>query len=108
MTNTEIQTLRLAAQTRWGKMAKQMLESGWNPITDNSDAVDLSTYLLLSVIYGDRGIQINVEKVDYAEDRIQVEVKVEVLEDGQAARNAAFRAAVTMAAALLEKNKGNN
>lgn len=106
--NHEMQILKLAAQARWGNMAKQMLESGWNPIISDSDALDLSTYLLLSVIYGDRGIQINVEKFDYAEDRILVEVKVEILEDGQVARNNAFRAAVTMAAAVLEKNKGNN
>ena len=39
---TDKELLELAAKAVWGAMANQMLESGWNPLTDDGDALRLA------------------------------------------------------------------
>jgi hypothetical protein len=38
-----------AANAAWGAMANQMIESGWNPLTDDGDALRLAVKLQLKI-----------------------------------------------------------
>jgi hypothetical protein len=46
---TDKELLELAAKAVWGDFADQMLQSGWNPLTDDGDALRLAVKLELSI-----------------------------------------------------------
>ena len=42
---TDKELLEFAAKAAWGAMANQMIESGWNPLQDDGDALRLAVKL---------------------------------------------------------------
>ena len=44
---TDKELLELAAKAAWDAMDNQMIESGWNPLTDDGDALRLAVKLNL-------------------------------------------------------------
>jgi hypothetical protein len=49
---TDKELLELAAKAAWGDFANQMIESGWNPLTDDGDALRLAVKLKLNISIG--------------------------------------------------------
>lgn len=48
---TDRELLELAAKAVFAEFANQMIESGWNPLTDDGDALRLAVKLRLNVGY---------------------------------------------------------
>jgi hypothetical protein len=50
---TDKELLELAAKAVWGDFADQMLQSGWNPLTDDGDALRLAVKLQIDIEWRD-------------------------------------------------------
>jgi hypothetical protein len=96
---TDKELLQLAAKAAWGAMANQMIESGWNPLTDDGDALRLAVKLDLIVSRG--YTEVGKEAVVFYLNEIQHQMRCVVPHGSDP--YAATRRAITRAAAEIGK-----
>ena len=80
--------------------AKQMIESGWNPLTDDGDALRLAVKLRFKIDI--RAVYINVEPYVFNEDANST---TEYFGDNESERSIATRRAIVRAAAAIGESK---
>jgi hypothetical protein len=91
---TDRELLELAAKASWGAMADQMIASGWDPLTDDGDALRLAVKL---------NMHVNVDgEEEYGKvTEVYVDPRTELSEPHSTNPYAATRRAIVMAAAKV-------
>jgi hypothetical protein len=91
---TDKELLELAAKAAWGAMATQMIESGWNPLTDDGDALRLAVKF---------GLGISIPLSNKRTDVVTFSGPITSVIEAHGDPYAATRRAITRAAAEIAK-----